>query len=154
MSVNKVILIGNVGGTPEYKELDSGSAIAKFSLATSESYTNKSGEKITSTEWHRIEVWEGLARVVEKYVNKGSQIYVEGKIRTDKWTDKEGVERTGVTIRANSLTLIGGTGNPKTPNEGITNQQPPAEKKPAYQKPDPKANQFPLAEDDLDDLPF
>lgn len=107
-SVNKVILIGNLGSDPEVRYLESGSAVAKFNIATTESYTNKNGERVDNTEWHRIELWEGLAKVAEKYLKKGNQVYIEGRIRTDTWTDKEGQQRTGVTIRANSMTLLGG----------------------------------------------
>jgi single-strand DNA-binding protein len=107
-SVNKVILIGNLGSDPEVRYLESGSAVAKFNIATTESYTNKNGERVDNTEWHRIELWEGLAKVAEKYLKKGNQVYIEGRIRTDSWTDKEGQQRTGVTIRANSMTLLGG----------------------------------------------
>lgn len=107
-SVNKVILIGNLGSDPEVRYLESGSAVAKFNIATTETYTNKNGERVDNTEWHRIELWEGLAKVAEKYLKKGNQVYIEGRIRTDTWTDKEGQQRTGVTIRANSMTLLGG----------------------------------------------
>ena len=107
-SVNKVILIGNLGSDPEVRYLESGSAVAKFNIATTESYTNKNGERVDNTEWHRIELWEGLAKVAEKYLKKGNQVYIEGRIRTDNWTDKEGQQRSGVTIRANSMTLLGG----------------------------------------------
>ncbi|WP_025763149.1 single-stranded DNA-binding protein [Dyadobacter tibetensis] len=106
-SVNKVILIGNLGADPEVRYLESGSAVAKFNIATTESYTNKSGERVENTEWHRIELWEGLAKVAEKYLKKGNQVYIEGRIRTDNWTDKEGQQRYGTTIRANSMTLLG-----------------------------------------------
>ena len=107
-SVNKVILIGNLGSDPEVRYLDSGSAVAKFSIATTEAYTNKNGERVENTEWHRIELWEGLAKVAEKYLKKGNSVYIEGKIKTDEYTDKEGVKRNATTIRANSLTLLGG----------------------------------------------
>ena len=82
MSINKVILVGNVGRDPEVRHLDNGAAVANFPLATSETYTAKSGEKVTNTEWHNIVAWRGLAEVAEKYIQKGRQLYVEGKIRT------------------------------------------------------------------------
>lgn len=107
-SVNRVFLIGNLGADPEVRSLESGSTVAKFNIATTESYTNKNGERVDNTEWHRIELWEGLAKVAEKYLKKGQQVYIEGKIRTDKYTDKDGVERQSTTIRANSMTLLGG----------------------------------------------
>lgn len=109
--VNKVILIGNLGSDPEVRYLDGGSVITRFNIATTETYTNKSGEKIEQTEWHRIELWNALAKVAEKYLRKGNQVYVEGKIRTENWTDKEGQARTGISILANSMTMLGGSGS-------------------------------------------
>lgn len=109
-SVNRVTLIGNLGNDPEVRYLESGSAVAKFNIATTDSYKNKNGERVDNTEWHRIELWEGLAKVAEQYLKKGQQVYIEGKIRTDEYVDKEGVKRTSVTIRANSMTLLGGSG--------------------------------------------
>ncbi|WP_373515550.1 single-stranded DNA-binding protein, partial [Persicitalea sp.] len=108
--VNKVILIGNLGSDPEVRYLDGGSVVARFNIATSESYTNKNGEKIEQTEWHRIELWNALAKVAEKYLRKGNQVYVEGKIRTENWTDKEGQARTSISILANSMTMLGSSG--------------------------------------------
>ena len=90
--VNKVILIGNLGKNPEVRSLENGTKVASFPLATSETYT-KDGERQTITEWHNLVVWRGLADVVEKYLKKGSQIYVEGKLRTRNWTDKESNKR-------------------------------------------------------------
>ena len=106
--VNKVILIGNLGADPEIRNLPSGSSVANFNMATSESYTNKSGERVTQTEWHRIECWEGLAKVAEQYLKKGSPVYIEGKIRTEEWQDKDGNTRYTTRIRAQNLTLLGG----------------------------------------------
>jgi len=90
MSINKVILVGNVGKDPEIRYLEGGTAVCSFPLATSESYRNRDGEKITNTEWHNIVLWRGLAEIAEKYVKKGSQLYIEGRIRTRSWDDKEG----------------------------------------------------------------
>lgn len=112
MSVNKVILIGNVGKDPEVKHLQSGFSVSSFSLATSESYTNKSGEKVTNTEWHNISVLnDKIIPIVEKYVLKGSQIYIEGKIKTRSWDDKDGVKKysTEIVLDFNGvLQLLGG----------------------------------------------
>ncbi len=156
-SVNKVILIGNLGSDPEVRYLESGSAVAKFSIATTEAYTNKSGERVENTEWHRIELWEGLAKVAEKYLKKGNSVYIEGRLRTDNWTDKEGVQKSGVTIRANSMTLLGGPNNGGGEN---TNQGSPN----YAQSSAPRQNQAPRSSDpippsmaagnDDDDLPF
>ncbi|WP_372950692.1 single-stranded DNA-binding protein [Mariniphaga sp.] len=107
MAVNKVILVGNVGKDPEIRHLDSGVAVANFPLATSESYVAKNGDKVESTEWHNIVVWRGLADVTEKYVTKGRQLYIEGKIRTRSWDDKEGNKRYTTEIVADVLQLLG-----------------------------------------------
>ncbi len=106
--LNKVLLIGNVGGDPEIRTLPSGSKVANFSIATSETYTDRTGQKQVQTEWHRIELWDSLANIAEQYVKKGDPIYVEGKIRTEKWTDQSGVERSGVRIRGLAIQLLGG----------------------------------------------
>lgn len=91
--VNKVILIGNVGADPDVKYLEGGIAIARFSLATSEVYNNKNGERVTQTEWHNIVLWRNLAQIAEKYVRKGMMLYIEGRIRTRSWDDQNGVKR-------------------------------------------------------------
>jgi single-strand DNA-binding protein len=89
--VNKVILVGNLGGDPEVRYFDGGAIVAKFNIATSESYTNRNGEKVEQTEWHRIEVWNKTAQIAEKYLKKGNQVYIEGSIRSETWVDKETV---------------------------------------------------------------
>ena len=83
MSVNKVILIGNLGSDPEVRYLEKDRVVANVSLATSESYTDKQGNRVSQTEWHRLELWDGLAKIAEKYLTKGKQVYVEGKIKTE-----------------------------------------------------------------------
>lgn len=108
MSINKAILIGHLGSDPEVRYLDGNRAVANFSLATNETYNDKEGNKITQTEWHRIEMWDGLAKIAEKYLKKGKLIYLEGKIKTDRWTDKDGHERFTTKIRANSMQMLGG----------------------------------------------
>lgn len=106
--VNKVILIGNLGKDPEVRYLEGGTAVAKFTLATSENYKDKTtGEKKTLVEWHNIVVWRGLAEVAEKYLKKGSQIYIEGKLRSRQWQDKDGVNRYTTEIVADTLQMIG-----------------------------------------------
>ncbi|MBL7971452.1 MAG: single-stranded DNA-binding protein [Prolixibacteraceae bacterium] len=106
MSVNKVILVGNVGRDPEIRHLDKGVAVARFSLATTENYTSKTGEKVSNTEWHNIVAWRGLAEVVEKYVKKGSQLYIEGRLRTRDY-DKDGVKHYATEINADTMQLLG-----------------------------------------------
>ncbi len=106
--VNKVILVGNLGKDPEVKYLDNGVAVANFSLATTENYKNREGERVSQTEWHNIVLWRGLAEVAEKYLKKGANIYIEGKIKTRKWEDKEGVTRYSTEILGDNMTMLGG----------------------------------------------
>lgn len=105
MSVNKVILIGNVGKDPEIRHLDTGVAVANFTLATSESYTAKNGEKVTTTEWHNIVLWRGLAEVAEKYVKKGSKLFIEGKI-THRQYEQDGVTKFFTEIVGNNMEML------------------------------------------------
>ena len=106
--VNKVILVGNLGKDPEVRYLDNGVAVANFSLATTENYKNKAGDRVSQTEWHNIVLWRGLAEVAEKYLKKGASVYVEGKIKTRKWEDKEGNTRYNTEILADNMTMLGG----------------------------------------------
>ena len=106
--VNKVILLGRLGQDPEVRSLPSGMKVTSFSIATSENYNNKEGVRVEQTEWHRIEMWDTLANVAEQYLHKGDLAYVEGKIRTEEYTDKEGIVRKSVKIRGTTLTLLGG----------------------------------------------
>jgi single-strand DNA-binding protein len=107
MSINKVILVGNVGKDPEVKHLESNVSVAHFTLATSEIYTNKGGEKVTTTEWHNIVCWRGLASLAENYIRKGSQIYVDGKIRTRSYDAPDGSKRYITEINADTIQLLG-----------------------------------------------
>jgi len=107
MGVNKVILVGNVGKDPEVRHLDSGVAVTTFPLATSETYKNKEGQKVTNTEWHNVVLWRGLAEVAEKYVKKGNPLYIEGKIRTRSWDDKDGNKRYTTEIIADVMQMLG-----------------------------------------------
>lgn len=106
MSINKVILVGNVGRDPEIRHLDKGVAVARFSLATTENYTAKTGEKISNTEWHNIVAWRQLAELSEKYIKKGSQIYIEGRLRTRDY-EKDGVKHYTTEINADTIQLLG-----------------------------------------------
>jgi single-strand DNA-binding protein len=106
-SVNKAILIGNLGRDPEVRYTPSGTAVANFSLATSENWTNKDGEKQSRTEWHRIEAWGRLGETCGEYLSKGSQVYIEGSIRTDEWEDQEGNKRQTTKIRAWRMQMLG-----------------------------------------------
>lgn len=105
--VNKVILVGNVGKDPEVKYLEGNVAVAKFTLATSEVYKNREGQRVEQTEWHNIVLWRGLAEVAEKYVRKGKQLYIEGKIRTRAY-EEGNVKMYFTEIIADSMTMLGG----------------------------------------------
>lgn len=105
-ALNKVLLIGNLGADPEVKTLPSGDKVAAIRLATTETYKNKNGERVEDTEWHRVEFWGGLAGIVEQYVKKGDSLYVEGRIRTEKYTDANQVERYSTKIRATNMQML------------------------------------------------
>jgi len=107
MSVNKVILVGNVGKDPETRYLEGGTAVCSFPLATSETYRNRDGEKISNTEWHNVVLWRGLAEVAEKYVRKGSQLYIEGRIRTRSWDDRDGNKRYTTEVVGDNMQMLG-----------------------------------------------
>ena len=148
--VNKVILIGNLGSDPEVRHLSSGSVVANFNIATSESYTNKNGERVTQTEWHRIELWDGLAKVAEQYLKKGQTVYIEGKLRTENWQDSDGNNRTTTRIRGLNMTMLGGRGSDQS---GAGEYQQATQQASATQTPAPSAPSAP-AEEETDDLPF
>jgi single-strand DNA-binding protein len=109
--VNKVILIGNLGKDPEVRYLDNGIAVANISLATTENYKNKEGEKVSQTEWHDIVLWRGLAEVAEKYLKKGASVYIEGKIRTSKWVGKDDNNRYKTEIMADKMNMLSKSSN-------------------------------------------
>jgi single-strand DNA-binding protein len=110
-SVNKVILIGNLGKDPEVRHLENGAAVANFSIATSENYKDrKTGEKVSQTEWHNIVAWRGLAEIAEKYLKKGAKVYIEGKLKTRSWQDKDGNNRYSTEVITDNLTMLGSTG--------------------------------------------
>lgn len=154
MSVNKVILVGNVGKDPEVRHLDSGVAVANFPLATSESYTAKNGERVTTTEWHNIVLWRGLADVAEKYVTKGRQLYIEGRIRTRNYDDKDGNKRYITEIYGDVMQMLGN----RSDNQSDNSQPAQAQNTPAHQNSTASAATInePEIEDDGgdDDLPF
>ena len=143
--VNKVILIGNVGKDPEVKYIKEDVPVARFSLATSESYKNKDGERVSNTEWHNIVVWRGLAKVVEKYVKKGSKLFIEGKI-TYRQYEKDGQTKYFTEIVCRDLTMLDSKGTNSADNQNsasTTVQEPPVANI-------DDAENF----NDVDDLPF
>jgi single-strand DNA-binding protein len=121
--INKVILVGNLGADPETRYTTSGAAITTLKVATSESWKDKAtGEKQERTEWHRVKCFGRLAEIAGEYLRKGRQVYIEGSIRTDKYTDKEGVERYATDVIANELQMLGGNGDRggDAPRQGST----------------------------------
>ncbi|MFO8053881.1 MAG: single-stranded DNA-binding protein [Bacteroidales bacterium] len=140
--VNKVILLGNLGKDPEVKTFDDGNKIVRFSLATNETYKNKNGEKVERTEWHNVIIRrQGLAGVAEQYLNKGKQVFIEGKLRTRKWEDKDGNNRYTTEVHVDNLTMLGG---PKTESQPRQEAQQSA----------PANVEEPPITDEGDDLPF
>lgn len=152
MSVNKVILVGNVGKDPEVRYFDNGSAVVNFPLATSErGYTAANGTQIPDrTEWHNIVCWRGLAKVAEQFIKKGTQVYIEGKIRTRSYDDQNGIKRYVVEIYADNLELLGKRGESSDNNAPYTQQQ---QQQPSTTK-ESSAQAFSAGGDDADDLPF
>ncbi len=160
--VNKVILLGNLGADPEVRHLESGTKVANISIATSEAYANRNGERIEHTEWHRVELWDKLADLAEKYLSKGRTVYIEGKIRTNTYQDKEGITRYDKRIRATNMTFVGSASdgsntNTSTSNTGggssNTSTGNPAESSQKQPSPPPQANDS-GNEPETDDLPF
>ena len=107
-SVNRVILVGNLGADSELRFTGAGAAVAKFRLATSEVFKDKEGQKREETEWHRVNLWGKQAETIQQYLTKGKQVYVEGRLQTHKWQDKEGKDRYSTEVRADRVVLLGG----------------------------------------------
>jgi single-strand DNA-binding protein len=112
-SLNKVMLIGNLGSNPEIRTMPSGDKVANFNIATTEYYKNKNGEKVETTEWHRLELWEGLAGIAEQYLKKGDSVYIEGKIKSEKYTDANGVDKISYKIRVSTMQMLGKRESPQ-----------------------------------------
>ncbi len=140
--VNKVILVGHLGKDPEIRHLDGGVSVTSFPLATSETYT-KDGRKIEQTEWHNIVMWRGLADVGAKYLKKGKLVYIEGKLRTRSFEDKEGIKRYSTEVVAENFTMLG-----KKEDSDEESSNAPAQN---VVKQEDKVG---LSADDQDDLPF
>jgi single-strand DNA-binding protein len=139
--VNKVILIGNLGRDPEVQNFENGVKKATFTLATTESYKVKDGDRTTHTEWHNIVMWRGLADVAERFLKKGSTIYVEGRIRRREYEDKEGQKKFMYEILGDSMQMLGGGPRRDEPNGASPSQEPARE-------------DIPMAATPEDDLPF
>jgi len=165
MSVNKVILVGNVGKDPETRYLDESTAITKFPMATSETYKNRSGERVSTTEWHNIVMWRGLAQVAEKYVKKGTQIYIEGRIKTRSYDDADGNKKYITEIVGDQMQLLGrrpddgeggqsSQGQAPVQSQPTPQSQPSAQNQPAAQNQSPVQKQPPAQDDAPADDPF
>ena len=172
--INKVILVGNVGLDPEVRALESGAKVARLRLATTERYTDRqTNETKEMTEWHTVTLWRGLAEVVDKYVHKGSQLYIEGSLRTREWTDKDNQKRYTTEIVATEMKLLGRRIDAPTsqvandysqPQQGYQAPQPSyqapqqsnqAPQQQTYQQPAPQPQPTPvIPADSNDDLPF
>ncbi len=149
-SVNKVILVGNLGKDPEVRRLESGSVVATFPLATNESYKDKNGNRVDNTEWHNIVLWRGLAEISEKYLRKGSMVYIEGKLKTRSWEDQNNQTRYTTEVVGDNMTMLGSRdggnsmgGNNPGPSDTATERQ---------HSPQTNADSAPASDDD--DLPF
>ncbi|PXV63517.1 single-strand DNA-binding protein [Dysgonomonas alginatilytica] len=159
MSVNKVILIGNVGKDPDIRYFDNGSAVVNFPLATTErGYTAANGTQIPDrTEWHNVVCWRGLAKVAEQFVKKGTQLFVEGKIRTRSYDDQNGIKRYVVEIYADNLELLGKKGDFQSEGNtsgGYGQQQSSSPASTTSQYQSPASSTSTASTDEADDLPF
>lgn len=157
MSVNKVILVGNLGRDPEVRYMPNGDAVANFSVATSESWKDKSGERMSRTEWHNIVIYRKLAEIAGQYLKKGSSVYLEGRIQSRKYTGKDGIERTAYEVIANEMKMLGGRNDGASAPMGADSAyaaapqiqaEPPAAPRKMENKP------VPIVDDLDDDIPF
>ena len=174
-SINKVILIGTLGRDPEIRYLPSGEAVANISLATNSKYKNRAGEMVDETEWHRVSFFGRLAEIVGQYLKKGGSVYVEGRLKTRKYTDQSGIEKYATDIVANEMQMLGGrssggggsdasfsgdSGGYDAPAPAAPRRAAPARSAPPAAAPAPAARQAPPARpasnfDDMDDdIPF
>lgn len=153
--VNKVILVGNLGADPETRYTASGQAVTTFRIATSETWKDKStGEAQERTEWHRIKTFGRLAEIAGEYLRKGRQVYIEGRLRTDKYTDKDGIERYTTDIVADEMQMLGGAGGPGMGAGGEPGAAPARNPRPS---PSAGASNKPAAtrsDDFEDEIPF
>lgn len=161
--VNKVILVGNLGADPEVRRLENGVAVARLNIATNERYKDKNGETQTQTEWHSVVVWRQLAEIAEKYLKKGKQVYIEGKLTHRKWQDKDGNPRYTTEVVANSFQMLGsrdGGNSGYSSNFPGVQDAPPAPQRsstPTASQPTAATTTTPAATEDgttEDDLPF
>ena len=138
--INKVILVGNLGKDPEIRNMENGVKQARFSLATTENYRDKEGNQTEHTEWHNVVLWRGLAGVAEQYLKKGNTVYIEGRLRTREWMDKENNKRYTTEILGDNMVMLGGRRN---------DQAAPVAAKSGPAAPEPDENGSTQIEDDL-----
>ena len=131
MSVNKAILIGRLGRNPEVRHMPNGEAVCNFSIATDETWKDQSGQRQTKTEWHAITLYRRMAEVAGQYLKKGSQVYIEGRIQSRKYTDKNGIERTAYEIIGSEMKMLGGGNDSGQQNAQHTPPAPPSRHAPA-----------------------
>jgi single-strand DNA-binding protein len=151
MSVNKVILVGRLGRDPETRYTSSGQAVCNFTMATDETYKDRAGERQKRTEWHRIVVWAKQAEIAQQYLHKGSLIYLEGRIQTRQWDDREGQKRTTVEIVANTFRMLGGRSEAAAVGAGAGGGSADAD---VHTTPAPAADEAPTPEVSDEDIPF
>jgi len=159
--INKVILVGNLGKDPEIRNLENGATLARFPLATSETYTDRNtNERKTITDWHNIVLWRGLATIAEKYLSKGKQVYIEGKIKTRQWTDAEGNTRYTTEIVGDQMQLLGRADNSNTSpqsNSNMNQASGPTQNSTSAGVPEVKAQETVSSDQNIEeesDLPF
>lgn len=155
-TLNKVMLIGNLGKDPEIMHFENGGSLVKFPLATSETYTNREGQRVTNTEWHNVVInAKGLVDVAHKYLKRGHKVYLEGRIKTRKWQDQTGADRYTTEIQANQMTML----TSRAESEGISSEQGTAYSQPNYgnqgtSAPPQTVTASSSQSQDEDDLPF
>lgn len=153
MSINKVIILGRLGKDPELKYTPSGAAVCNFTVATSETWADKSGQKQEKTEWHRIVVWGKLGELCNQYLSKGRQVFVEGKIQTRSWDDQNGQKKYLTEINATNVQFLGEA----RPGQGKTQQERPAQQQQGQNSENPFDQEFDVSTDanyTHDDIPF
>ena len=155
MSVNKVILIGRLGRDPETRYMPNGDAITNFSLATDEQWRDRNGERQTRTEWHNVSLYGKLGEIANQYLRKGSQVFIEGKIQSRKYTDKDGIERMAYNIIGNEMKMLGNRNDGS--DSGNNNAAPPTSNPPPVaprRQPPQQTPTTPPIDDIDDDIPF
>lgn len=140
-TLNKVMLIGHTGDDVKMHYFENGNCVGRFPLATDESYTNKSGEVVTNTEWHNINVYNKAAEICEKYLKKGDKVYIEGRIKTRKWQDQQGVDRYTTEIQCTDFTFLTTKSESGNRSTGSSTQTKPEPSKPSSEKEIPNNNE-------------